>query len=132
MGADLASKFEEIGRALTVPEVAKLLGFSRSALYEMTNECRLLRRRGACNLRPTHSHQDDPSEDDAYTLHPTRPAWFFCLFHGASDCRALTFGYLENKHENFPAKTPMRLYYLLCKPQTLRSFCTPAKKPPTP
>ncbi len=32
---DIASLLESIDHAMTVPDVAKLLGFSRSALYEM-------------------------------------------------------------------------------------------------
>jgi excisionase family DNA binding protein len=48
---DLATKIEEFGRALTVPEVAKLLGFSRSALYEMVNNCRIPHHRIGSSIR---------------------------------------------------------------------------------
>jgi len=48
---DLATKIEEFGRALTVPEVAKLLGFSRSALYEMVNDCRIPHHRIGSSIR---------------------------------------------------------------------------------
>lgn len=38
---DLATQIEQTGRALTAPELAKLLGFGRSTLYEMTKSGRI-------------------------------------------------------------------------------------------
>lgn len=38
---DLASLIEQTGHALTAPALAKLLGFSRAAIYEMTANGRI-------------------------------------------------------------------------------------------
>jgi excisionase family DNA binding protein len=48
---DIAAQFESTDHALTVPEVAKLLGFSRSALYEMAAECRIPHHRLGASIR---------------------------------------------------------------------------------
>lgn len=48
---DLAKKIEEMDHALTVPEVAKLFGFSRSAVYEMVAECRIPHHRLGATIR---------------------------------------------------------------------------------
>jgi len=48
---DLASQLANVDHALTVPEVAKLLGFSRSALYEMVNDCRIPHHRIGSSIR---------------------------------------------------------------------------------
>jgi excisionase family DNA binding protein len=48
---DIASLLESIDHAMTVPDVAKLLGFSRSALYEMVSECRIPHHRLGASIR---------------------------------------------------------------------------------
>lgn len=48
---DLATLLESIDHALSVPEVAKMLGFSRSALYEMVSDCRIPHHRIGSSIR---------------------------------------------------------------------------------
>lgn len=48
---DIAIQLESMDHALTVPVVAKLLGFSRSALYEMVNDCRIPHHRIGSSIR---------------------------------------------------------------------------------